>query len=404
MRKEEVKKMKEEKNIDFDCKINRYHTDSLKYDFAKEKGKPEDVLPLWVADMDFMTSSFILDAIEERNRHGIYGYTDTLGSYEEAVLQWMKQHFHWEPQKESLVKTPGVVFALAMAVQAYTKEGESVLIQEPVYYPFRSVIEDNGRIAISNDLVQGADGTYEIDFEKMEQLVIDHQISLFLLCSPHNPVGRVWTKDELRKIGDICKKHQVLVVSDEIHQDFVFGDKQHIPFVKAVPEMEEYSIVCTSPAKTFNIAGLQVSNIFIANEILQKKFLHRMSCAGYSQLNTLALTAGEAAYRFGEQWYQQMLAYIQGNVAFLREYLQTNLPQIRLVEPEGTYLMWLDCKALQMTEEERTRFLLEKAKVWTNTGTIFGACGKGFERINIACPRQTLEQGLEQIKNGLEER
>lgn len=393
----------EEKNLNFDQIIERRNTDCLKYDFAVRRGKPADVLPLWVADMDFPTSSLIIDALEERVRHGIFGYTESRESYFEAVADWMYRMHGWQVDRRWLVKTPGVVFALAMAVKAYSDPGDAVLIQQPVYYPFTEVIEDNDRIVVSSDLILESDGKYHIDFDDFEQKIVEHHVHLFLLCSPHNPVSRVWSEEELLRIGEICLKHGVIVVSDEIHEDFVFGDRRHYVFANLRKEFETITVTCTSPAKTFNLAGLQISNIFIQDPILRGKFRKQIAAAGYSQLNTLGITACEAAYRNGESWYRAMMAYLEENITFLRAYLKKNLPGIRMIEPEGTYLIWLDCRGLGLAEPELEKLIVEKAGLWLDSGAIFGKAGEGFERINVACPRKILEEALTKIKRAVDD-
>lgn len=387
-----------EENTDFDKVIERRDTDCLKYDFAVRRGMPEGVLPLWVADMDFQTSKRILDAIEERVKHGIFGYTESREKYFEAVSGWMQERHGWRIQEDWLVKTPGVVFALAMAVKAYSETGDAVLIQQPVYYPFTEVIEDNGRIVVSNDLVLGEDGKYHIDFEDFERKIVEKHISLFLFCSPHNPVSRVWTKDELMRIGEICLRHHVIIVSDEIHEDFVFGDRKHYVFADLKKEFAQISITCTSPGKTFNLAGLQISNIFIPDRKLRRQFKKQIDAAGYSQLNTIGLTACEAAYRYGGDWYDAMLAYVAGNIEFMKEYIRTELPQLKMIEPEGTYLVWVDFRGLGLPEDKLQELIVKKAALWLDSGAIFGKVGEGFERFNVACPRSILKQALEQLK------
>ncbi|MCM1107021.1 MAG: pyridoxal phosphate-dependent aminotransferase [Blautia sp.] len=391
----------QKENFDFDTVTDRRNTDCLKYDFAARRGKPEDVLPLWVADMDFKTSEQILDAIHRRVEHGIFGYTESGGRYFAAVAGWMKKRHGWEIESGWLVKTPGVVFALAMAVKAYTKEGDAVIIQQPVYYPFTEVIEDNGREVVSSDLILGEDGRYHIDFADFERKIVEHRIRLFLLCSPHNPAGRVWTEEELLKIGEICLKHHVVVVSDEIHADFVWGGRKHIVFAGLQKELEEISVTCTSPAKTFNLAGLQVSNILIPDGSLRRKFKKQIAAAGYSQLNAIGLTACEAAYCYGNEWYEAVTKYIEDNIRFMREYLQRELPQLTMVEPEGTYLVWVDFRGLGLTETRLEELIVKKAKLWLDSGAIFGKSGEGFERFNVACPRVTLEKALEQLKGAV---
>lgn len=387
---------------DFDQVIERKNTDCLKYDFAVRRGRPEGVLPLWVADMDFRTSDRILEAIESRVRHGIFGYTESGERYFEAVAGWMRERHGWKVEESWLVKTPGVVFALAMAVKAYSKAGDAVLIQQPVYYPFTEVIEDNGRVAVSSDLVLGEDGKYHIDFEDFERKILEYQVPLFLLCSPHNPVSRVWTREELTRIGEICRKHHVLVVSDEIHEDFVFGDRRHWVFADLKKEFEDLSVTCTSPAKTFNLAGLQISNIFIPNQELRARFQKQIAAAGYSQLNTLGLTACEAAYRHGAQWYGEMMKYVAENIAFMQRYIETELPMLRMIRPEGTYLVWVDFRGLGLPEPQLEELVVKKANLWLDSGAIFGKVGEGFERFNVACPRSILKQALEQLKQAVD--
>ncbi|MCD8096003.1 MAG: pyridoxal phosphate-dependent aminotransferase [Ruminococcus sp.] len=390
-----------ERNLDFDRIINRKNTDCLKYDFAKRRGMPEDVLPLWVADMDFETSSYIEDALTERIRHGIFGYSEVQTPYFEAVAGWMKRHHDWEPKEKWLVKTPGVVFALAMAVKAYTNVGDGVLVQLPVYYPFSEVIEDNGRRVVSNTLYLGDDNRYHIDFEDFERKIVEEKIKLFLLCSPHNPVGRVWTIDELERMGDICLKHGVIVVSDEIHQDFVFEGK-HTVFAKVKKEFEDISIICTSPSKTFNLASMMMSNIFIPNRDLKCKFKKQLDAAGTSQLGVMGLVAVRTAYTSCDEWYDAMKSYVWDNIRYTKDYVNQKLKGVNMVTLEGTYLVWLDFRETGLSVDELEDLIVHKAKLWLDSGKVFGECGKGFQRINVACPRATLTEALERIRRELE--
>ena len=386
-----------ERNLDFDRIINRRNTDCLKYDFAVKRGMPADVLPLWVADMDFETSSYIEDALVERAKMGIYGYSDAQTPYFGAVAGWMKRHHSWEPKEEWLVKTPGVVFALAMAVKAYTEPGDAVLIQSPVYYPFSEVITDNGR-KIVNSPLKITDGYYTMDFDDLETKIVENKVKLFLLCSPHNPVGRVWSEEELRRVGEICLRHGVLVVSDEIHSDFTREGHPHTVFAKLGAEFEQNCLICTAPSKTFNLAGLQISNIFVPNPELRKKLLKEITAAGYSQVGLMGLVACQAAYEEGAEWLAQLKAYLEENRKFVKAYLEEHLPEIRLIEPEGTYLLWLDFKALHLNEKELEHLIVDKAHLWLDSGAMFGPDGEGFERINIACPRATVEKALKQLE------
>lgn len=389
-----------EKNLDFDRVINRYDTNCLKYDFAVQRGKPEGVLPLWVADMDFMTSSYVQEAIIKQAEHGIFGYSEVRERYFEVLKGWMKRHHDWEIKSEWLVKTPGIVFALAMAVKAFTNEGDAVLLQLPVYYPFSEVIEDNRRKLVSNTLKQDENGKYYIDFEDFEDKIVKEKIKLFFLCNPHNPVGRVFTKEELTRIGDICVKHHVIVVSDEIHADFVFKGK-HIVFADIKEEYKEISITCTSPSKTFNLAGFQISNIFIPNPEIRKKFEKEVAAAGYSQLGIMGLVACEAAYRDGEEWYNAMFEYVKANIEYTKEFFETRLPKIKMTDLEGTYLVWLDFRELGLTNEQLEELIIKKAGLWLDSGAIFGESGLGFQRINVACPRSILKEALERIENAV---
>lgn len=392
-----------ERNLDFNRVINRKGTDCLKYDFAIERGLPEDVLPLWVADMDFKTSSYIEDALIERSKEAIFGYSEVKDEYFDAVSGWMKKHHNWDVKKEWLVKTPGVVFAIAMAIRAFTKENDGVLIQQPVYYPFAATIKDNNRKVVSNDLKQDENGYYYIDFEDFEQKIVDNSIKLFVLCSPHNPVGRVWTREELTKIGDICLKHNVFVVSDEIHNDFAIG-RQHTVFPTIKEEYILNSMVCTSPSKTFNLASMMISNIFIPDPDRRAAILKEMISVGIDQLSILGLVAAKAAYQHGEEWYEAMIKYVSDNIEFAREYVKEKLPGVKMAEHQGTYLIWLDFRDLGLEVNELDDIIINKAKLWLDSGKIFGSTGEGFQRINVACPRSVLEEALERIRKALEEK
>ncbi|MGN0165084.1 MAG: MalY/PatB family protein [Lachnospiraceae bacterium] len=392
-----------ERNLDFNRVIDRKNTRCLKYDFAKRRGMPEDVLPLWVADMDFETSSYIEDALAERVREGIFGYSEVQTPYFEIVRDWMKKHHQWEVKENWLIKTPGVVFALAMAVKAYTEPGDKVLLQLPVYYPFSEVIEDNGRVVVSSDLYLGEDGRYHIDFGDFENKIIENHVKLFFLCNPHNPVGRVWTKEELTTLGELCVKHGVIVVSDEIHHDFIFRGR-HTVFANIRKEFADITITCTSPSKTFNLASMLISNIFISNRELKQKFRKQVDAAGISQLSVLGLVATEAAYRDGEEWYQAMLSYVKDNIEFVDNYVKENLPGVRMTEPEGTYLVWLDFRDTGLGVEELEQLIIYQARLWLDSGKIFGKSGEGFQRINVACPRSVLKEALDRIRDVLEKK
>ena len=380
--------------------IDRKGTDSLKYDFAVERGLPKDVLPLWVADMDFPVEDHIKEALIKASEHAIFGYSDTKDDYFEVLSSWYERRFFWKVKKEWLVKTPGVVFAIAMAIQALTRENEAIIIQEPVYYPFSSTIRANNRKLVINNLVLKKD-KYHIDFVDFEKKIIENNVKLFILCSPHNPVGRVWTREELQKIADICLKHKVYIFSDEIHSDLVYEKDTHTIFANLGKDVEDSCIVATAPSKTFNIAGLQVSNIWIANKKMRDAFKEAIDRAGYSQLNNMGLIATKAAYKYGEEWLEELKIYLKSNIDFVREFLKDKLPNIKLIEAEGTYLLWLDCRELGLSEKERQGLIQDKAKLWLDTGTMFGKAGAGFERINIACPRKTLEEAMNRLKEAI---
>lgn len=385
----------------FDEIIDRRNTDCLKYDFAAERGMPEDVLPLWVADMDFRTAPGIIEKAMADATLGIYGYTEGRDDYFQVVAAWYRNYFDWNVEKKWLVKTPGIVFAIGIAIQALTEVGDAVMIQQPVYYPFSAVIRDNDRTLVNNELIL-RNGHYEIDYDDFEEKIIQNHVKLFILCSPHNPVGRVWTAKELRRVGEICVRHGVKVVSDEIHSDFVYEGGKHHVFTTIDPAFEQISIICTAPSKTFNLAGLQISNIFIPNGQIRKAFLKQMSAVGYSQVNMIGLHACQAAYETGREWLEELKVYLRDNLDFARDFLEKNLPQIKLIEPEGTYLIWLDCRELGLTEERLEHLIVHEAKLWLDAGAIFGKAGEGFERINIACPRAVLKEALERLRGAVE--
>lgn len=384
----------------FDDIIDRKNTNSLKYDFAVERGKPEGLLPMWVADMDFRVYQPILDDLHAAINHGIFGYSEAKNSYFIPLHNWFYTHFQWETKSEWLIKTPGIVYAIAAAIHAFTKEGEAVLIQQPVYYPFMECIIDSNRTLVNNQLVY-QNGKYTIDFEDFESKIIKNNVKLFLLCSPHNPVGRVWTKEELTKIGEICVEHNVIVLSDEIHCDFTYDGYMHTVFASINDTFAEHSVICTSPSKTFNMAGMQVSNILIPNPELRKSFKHAINASGYSQLGTLSLIACQSAYEKGEPWYLELKDYLAGNLEFVRNFIQNKIPEIKLVEPEGTYLIWLDFSSLGLSSCELENLIINKAKLWLDNGAIFGKETSQFERINIACPRATLNQALVQLEQAI---
>ena len=384
--------------FNFDEIVNRYNTNCIKYDFAQERGKPEGLIPLWVADMDFRTAPCVTEALVKSAQHGIFGYTEAKkeGAYFNAMQKWFSQRFNFDIKSEWVIKTPGVVYALFAAIRAYTQETDAVLIQTPVYYPFKESVDINGRRLVTNPLVI-TDGKYKINFDDFEDKIVKNNIKLFILCSPHNPVGRVWTKDELEQMGKICLKHNVLLISDEIHCDFVFPNNRHMVFGTISEEFLNNSIICTSPSKTFNLAGLQTANVFIADGKLRQKFRREISKTGYSQLNTMGIVSCQAAYEDGGEWVDEMLVYLEKNYRYAKDFITVNLPKIKVYELEGTYLLWLDMNAYGYPEKELERIIVEKAGLWVSNGSIFGDEGKGFIRINIACPLSTLEKAFNKL-------
>lgn len=383
--------------VDFDTVPNRRGTNCFKYDFAREMGMPEDVLPLWVADMDFPTAPAVLERLHALAEHGIFGYTGVKDAYFSAVHNWYAQRFGWETQRSWLVTTPGVVFAIAIAIRAFTQKGDAILIQQPVYYPFANKVTENDRQLVVNPLVL-KNGRYEMDFADMERKIVDNRVKMLLLCSPHNPVGRVWTKEELLRVGEICQKHGVLVVSDEIHADFTYAGHTHHVFASVKSEFADFTITCTAPSKTFNLAGLQNSNIFIPNRQLRHAYKKELSACGCGGTNCMGMAACQAAYEAGADWLEQLKQYLAGNLAYIRQFLREKLPEIALIEPEGTYLVWLDLRKLGLTEQQQRQLIVQDAKLWLDTGTLFGQGGDGFERINIACPRATIKQAMQRLE------
>ena len=385
---------------DFDEIIPRRHTNSLKYDFAKERGKPDGLLPMWVADMDFQTLPEVREALAAKAAHGIFGYSDPDESYFDVLAEWFSKRHGWEVDPHTSLRAPGVVFALCTLIRCLTKPGDAVLIQEPVYYCFRFGIRDNGRRTVVNEL--RFDGEkYTVDFEDFERKIVENKVKLFILCSPHNPVGRVWTRGELEKMAEICLRHRVFVAADEIHEDFVYPGSKHTVFASLSKEVAANCAVCTAPSKTFNLAGLHIANIFIANAEVRKAFQKELDAEGFSQSNIMGLVGCQTAYRCGAEWVDQLIDYLRGNLSSVREAFRTRMPRLHLIEPEGTYLPWVDFSRLGLDTPELERFVVERAKLWLDGGTIFGAGGAGFQRFNIATPRTILQQALDRLEHAV---
>ncbi len=386
---------------DFDTVIERSGNYSSKWDELKKMFGRDDLLPMWVADMDFMSPQPVVDALVERAKQGIYGYTSRPESYFESVARWMKKRHNWDAKTEWMIYTPGVVPALSFIINAFTYPGDKVLVQQPVYYPFFRVIEDNGRRIVNNPLIY-KDGRYTMDFDDLEEKVKDRRIKLMFLCSPHNPVGRVWTKDELIRLGRICIDNNILVVSDEIHHDILYPGVKHIPFASISEEFALSSITCTAPSKTFNLAGLQTSTIIIPNTTyydIYRNFIKRLQLL---RNNAFGLVALEAAYTHGEEWLDQLLEYLDGNLRTFTEGIERDVPQIKVVKPEGTYLVWLDCRELGFDAHQLNDFIINKAKLAFESGYWFGHGGEGFQRANIACPRTYVNEAVKRLKSAVE--
>lgn len=383
-------------NYDFDTVVNRKNTNAIKYDLAKKRGKPEDAVSLWVADMDFPTAPCIQKAVAEKAAHGIWGYSRPDNRYYDALKKWYKERHNFEVQNEWVVNTPGVCFALAAAIKAFTNEGESVLIQKPVYYPFFNIINSLQRKVVNSSLIL-KNNHYEIDFDDFERKIVQENVKMFILCSPHNPGGRVWTKQELQKISEICLAHNVLVVSDEIHSDITFGSNVHTVYGSLSEQALKNSIICTAPSKSFNLAGLQFSNIFIADEKLRKAFSEELDKTGYDEPSVFGIVAATAAYSEGDDWFDSVKSYIWENILFAKKYIEENASQIKVLVPEGTYLLWLDFSKTGLSDSEINDRVLNKAKVWLDRGSMFGKEGEKFQRINCATPRIILEDALKRI-------
>jgi len=387
-------------SYNFNKITDRHNTGAVKIDLAVARGKPADVLSLWVADMDFPTSPVILEALHKKIDHGIFGYSCTDEAFHSALADWMKKEHNFTFDRREMVSTPGVVFAIATAIKAYTKEGESVLIQTPVYYPFKNMIEANNRNLVTSSLYE-KDGKYQIDFEDFENKIIENNVKLFILCSPHNPVSRVWTRDELNRLAEICLRHKVIVFADEIHNDFVYAPNVHTVFSTLSPELAQNCIVSMSPSKTFNLAGLQFSTNFIKNPSLRARFKLERDKTGYDEPSLMGMVAARAAYEGGKPWLEALKKHLLENIDFVRTYLKEKIPQARLIEPEGTFLLWIDFSALGFSDSELDDIIVNKAKVWLDRGTMFGQEGNCYQRINIATPQALLKEAIDRISEAL---
>ncbi len=388
-------------SFDFDTVYDRKNTNSLKWDFHRERHHGEDELPLWVADMDFPSPKPLLSALHRAADRGFFGYT--LPKYEDKkiVSAYLARRHGYEPDPSYLVFEPSVCFALTMAVLAFTGEGEAVMITEPVYYPFGSIVEGVKRTLVRNELREREDHTYGFDFTAFEKQIVENNVKLYILCSPQNPVGRVWTQEELTKLGNICLSHGVFVLADEIHGDFVYEGRKHIPFASLSPEFELNCATFTSPSKTFNTAGLQIAEAFIRDEKRRHAFTDVTNRIGYSEVPVMGLEAIKAAYRECDDWVDALVKYIYENILYMDQRIREKMPMISMVMPEGTYLPWVDFRKLSLPRRDLESLIRDRAKLWLDAGYIFGRSGEGFQRFNVACPRKLLEDALDRLEKAL---
>ena len=375
---------------DFDAMHNRRIAGDIKYNC------PSDVIPMWVADMDFKVPNEISDALIKEAKHGIFGYKEPDEEYMSLVTQWYKLRFDWEIRPEHIITSPGVMFSIGASINALTEIGDSILICQPVYYPFSKIVTANKRKLVISELTE-TNGRYQFNFDDIETKIKKHSVKMFLLCSPHNPVGRVWTKDELKKIGNICLANDVIIVSDEIHSDFIYQGNTHTPLASISDELAKITVTCTAPSKTFNLAGLQASNTVVFDPVIQRKIENSIAASGYFEINTMASVSTKAAYQYGGEWLDGLLSYLEESRQILQKAFPTDFP-ISLIQPEGTYLAWLDCRKTELTSTKLYDIFLNKARVWLHKGDTFGKSGNGFMRLNFACPHSVLCEAIDRIK------
>jgi cysteine-S-conjugate beta-lyase len=389
---------------DFDEVCDRKNTGCVKWDNVRIMFGSEEVIPMWVADMDFPVAQPIIEALQKRAGHPFYGYTQPDPGVIEAVIERMQRKFGWKIQREWIVFTPGVVPALHIAVRCLTHPGDEIILQEPVYYPFFPVVKASGCQVVTNKLIL-TNGRYEMDYEDLESrfhpkagmMPVPNRVKAIILCNPQNPVGRLWDKQEITRLGEIAIRHGAIVISDEIHCEILFKGYRHTPFASISEEFAQNSIVCMAPSKTFSLAGLETSTIIIPNKKLRSEYINtRMGILPGP--NLFGYTALEAAYRYGDEWLEQVLDYLQGNLEFLTDYFARKIPPIKVIQPQGTYLVWLDCRELSLDDLSLRSFMREKARVGLDDGFLFGAAGSGFQRMNIACPRSVLAEALQRIE------
>ena len=388
-------------NYNFDRYIKRKNTNSYKWDNLEKRFGTKDLIPMWVADMDFPSPAPVIEALKKRAEHGVYGYTLRPSSYYRSIVDWMKKRHQWGIKSEWIEYSPGVVPSVNIAIHAFTHPGDKIIVQPPVYHPFFKAVKNNGRQLVMNKL-KYENGRYSMDLDDLKRK-FDERVKMVILCSPHNPVGRVWTREELAKLGKICLENNVMILSDEIHSDLVFKGYKHIPTASISPELADVTLTCEAPSKTFNLPGLANSTVISSNHKLLTQFKVSLENLGLEFANIFGVVASETAYRLGEEWLEQLLEYIQANVDYLTEYLRIRIPEIEIVKPEGTYLVWLDCRNLKMDPKTLKDFMIKNAKVGLDDGSIFGPGGEGFQRMNIACPRSILTKALTRIEKAVKE-
>ena len=387
----------------FEEKINRTGNHAAKWEEMGKKFISNDLWPMWIADMDLKTAPEIIEAMREKVEQGIFGYVYRPDSYYQAAADWLERRFGYKIDPATLINSPGVVPTLSLLVRSMTKPGEKILIQSPVYYPFAATIRDNGREVVENKLVKDDEGYYTIDFEDFEKKVSDESISLFIMCSPHNPVGRVWKRGELQKMSDLCLKYKVRVISDEIWRDIIMPGYKHIPTASLGKEIENNTITCFSPTKTFNIAGLQASFVTFPRREEWEKFDNELGILDIKRNSPFSLVAFETGYTKCDEWVNQLVEHLNGNMDYVINFIREKIPEIKVKKPEGTYLMWLDFSALGLCKEDTSKFMQEKCKIALDDGFWFGENGIGFERMNIACPRYMVEEGMNRIEKAVKE-
>jgi cysteine-S-conjugate beta-lyase len=386
---------------DFDAPFERQGTLSLKWDYCPRTYGLHDVIPMWVADMDFPAPQPVVDALQARAAHPAYGYASTPSGFWDAAVEWLRDRHAWDVHHAWMARSPGVVPALSLCVTAFTQPGDKVVVQPPVYYPFFSAVENNGRRIVRNPLVVEG-GRFRMDLDDLER-TIDSRTRLLILCSPHNPVGRVWTKEELERLGAICVRHDLLVLSDEIHMDLVYRGHRHVPFASISPELADRTITCIAPSKTFNVAGLTTSLVVASNRSLLARYNAALTASGLGIAGLFGIVGLEAAYRQGGEWLDQLLVYLEGNVDFAERFFLDRVPSLRFVRPEGTYLALIDCRELGLNQASLDDFFLRTARVYFDRGPMFGEECTGFERINFGCRRALLSEALERVERAVAE-